>query len=255
MNYDQIVLPYDAAFDWDSERDSITPLWEYLGKPERMIETACGPARLLAILVNQGVYGVGIDISEPMLALAQEHLETSDGNYELHLVSMEEFELNEPCGGAFCSVGSFGHLSTRQTAGAHLSKMHAALTPGSSYAIQMRLQPIRVTGPSVPDEHNSWEFELQGDTLRYTWYGTGIDPKVMQEVQRSRFEWLTGPLKGKVIETDHLMAIWDWDSWQEIVTASGFKHIASVDTSEDFRELELGPNLYGNPYAWHILRR
>ena len=43
--------------------------------------------------------------------------------------------------------------------------------------------------------------------------------------------------------------------WQEIVQASGFEHVASIGTETDSRELELGPSLYGNPYAWHILSR
>ena len=255
VGYDRIALQYDAAFDWESDPEEIVPVWEYLGKPRRVIEAACGPARLLATLVGRGIYGVGIDVSEPMLSLAAEHLEAAGGSFELHLARMDEFELDQPCGGAFCAVGSFGHLSTRQAADAHLSKMHTAMAPGSRYAIQMRLQALRDTEASVPDGSNSWEFEFKGDSLRYSWYGTGIDSVAMQEVQRSRIEWLTGARRGDVIETDHLMAIWDWDRWQDIVHANGFEHIASIGTENNYRELELGPSLYGNPYAWHILGR
>ncbi|MFB3105016.1 MAG: hypothetical protein ACE1ZA_08815, partial [Pseudomonadales bacterium] len=150
---------------------------------------------------------------------------------------------------------SFGHLSTRPAANAHLARAYAALTSGSRYAIQMRLYPVEDTEPSVPDEHNSWEFDLQGDTLRYTWYGTGINSAEMQELQRSRIEWLSGLHQGDVIETDHLMAIWDWDKWQAIVSANGFEQVATVEFSNGTRELPLGPNLYDNPYVWHILER
>ena len=213
MGYDRIVLEYDAAFDWESDPQEVVAVWEYMGKPRRVIEAACGPARLLATLVGQGVYGVGIDVSQPMLSLARDHLAAAGGSFELHLARTEEFELEEVSCGAFCAVGSFGHLNTGQAASAHLTKMHAAITPGSRYAIQMHLQPLRDTQSSVPDGSNSWEFEFNGDSLRYSWYGTGIDSVAMQKVQRSRIEWLTGTRRGEVIETDHLMAIWDWDRW------------------------------------------
>ena len=97
MSYDEIALEYDAAFSWESEPNAILPLWDYLGNPNRVIEAACGPSRLLATLVNRGVYGVGVDISEPMLSLARARLEAKGGRFELHLTRLEEFELGEPC--------------------------------------------------------------------------------------------------------------------------------------------------------------
>ena len=74
MSYDSIAELYDAAFFWESEPDAILPVYRALGAPTRVLEVACGPARLLATLVAQGAVGVGIDISQPMLNLAQRRL-------------------------------------------------------------------------------------------------------------------------------------------------------------------------------------
>jgi len=253
VSYDNIVSEYDAAFAWETDPGVILPVWEQLGRPSRVIEFACGPARLLSTLVANGCFGVGMDVSEPMLALARKHLDASGGKYELHQGRLETFEITEVFGGAFCAAGSFGHLTTREAAHAHLVRARRSLTEDGRYAIQLSLKPLLRTAAQVPDGSRGWEFGLDGETLRYTWYGTGIDPVAKQELQRSRIEWLTGPRRGEITENDHLMAIWDWHSWSEAVDRAGFRQIAALDTPSQFRALEIGPSLEQHPQCWHVL--
>lgn len=255
MSYDDIASEYDAAFAWESDPDVILPVWNHLGRPSRVIEFACGPARLLSTLVATGAYGIGVDISVPMLALAREYLSATGGDFELHQARLEDFEAGEVCAGAFCAAGSFGHLHTRDAALAHLAKARRSLEEGGRYAIQLSLKPLVRTEPQVPNPSMGWEFGLNGETLRYTWYGTGIDPIAGQEVQRSRIEWLTGSRQGEVRENDHLMSIWDWDRWTDLIQTAGFTQISALDTTQGFRELDLGAGLHAHPQSWHILTR
>jgi SAM-dependent methyltransferase len=253
MSYDGIASEYDAAFAWESDSSAILPVWDQLGRPSRVIEFACGPARLLSTLVAKGVFGVGVDVSKPMLDLAREHLQVTGGEFELHQARLEDFEVDRACGGAFCAVGSFGHLHTRDTALSHLKKARKSLAEGGRYAIQLSLKPLVRTECQVPDETMGWKFGLKGETLRYTWYGTGVDPVERHEVQRSRIEWLTGSRQGEVIENDHVMAIWDWESWSALIRMAGFTQVAALDTKRNFHELPRGPQLHEHPQAWHIL--
>jgi SAM-dependent methyltransferase len=253
MSYDGIVSEYDAAFAWESDPGVILPVWDRLGRPSRVIEFACGPARLLSTLIANGAFGIGVDISRPMLELARQHLQAAGGDFELHEARLEDFEIGHACGGAFCAVGSFGHLHTREAALEHLKRARRSLAEDGRYAIQLSLKPLVRTEPQVPNAAMGWAFDLHGETLRYTWYGSGIDPVARQEIQRSRIEWLTGPRHGEVIENQHVMAIWDWHSWLELIQAEGFTEVAALDTRRNFHELPRGPVLHEHPQCWHIL--
>jgi SAM-dependent methyltransferase len=256
MSYDPIAALYDAAFAWESDPAIILPLYERLGRPPRVIEVACGPARLLASLVAEGAHGIGIDISAPMIELARQRLDAVRPNgFTLLNADIREFSLERPAGGAFCAVGSFGHLTTAVDAARHLATMRNALEPGALYAIQMRLQELRDTEARGPNAHSSWEFDDQGERLTYAWFGRGIDARSARETQVSRIEWLTGPKAGLVIETDHDMHIWDWPSWTGLLDAAGFTQVAALNPDRGFAELPLGESLYEYPVAWHLIVR
>lgn len=255
MSYDAIAELYDAAFAWESDPGAIVPLYRQLGSPRRILEVACGPARLLASLVEEGAYGVGIDVSSPMLDLARRRLAAirPDG-FDLRQADMRDFTLDAPVQGAFCAVGSFGHLATTEDAARHLASMRSALAPGAVYAIQLNLQPVRDTAAREPSEHSVWEFEHRGERLRYAWFGRGIDSRTAREIQVSRVEWLSGPNAGQLIETDHEMHIWDRPSWRELLASAGFVQIAALDPMCNFEEIALDEALYERPVAWHLIR-
>ena len=256
MSYETIAELYDQAFDWESDPDVVLPVWDALGKPDRVIEAACGPARMLTVLVERGVHGTGVDVSEAMMALARHRLGGFDAErYDLILDRLETFAVERPCSGAFCAVGSFGHLDTLDAAKAHMRCMRRALEPDARYAVQMRLYPMQNTSPTGPNATSTWEFTADGQTLSYSWYGSGIDAERAREVQHSRIEWLTGPQRGNVLDTDHVMRIWDWPTWSRFVEDSGFEHIRTLDPNDGFHELALGESLYASPVPWHILRR
>ena len=254
MSYDATAELYDEAFAWESDPAMIMPLYERLGRPRRVLEVACGPARLLAMLVSEGAFGIGIDISPRMVSLAERRLGAfRPGAFELIRGDMRDFVLESPVDGVFCAVGSFGHLATVQDARRHLLAMRAALAPGAPYAIQVRLQPVRDTDARGPNEHSTWEFEFDGERLSYAWFGRGIDARTAREVQVSRIEWLSGPRAGEVIETDHDMHIWDWPSWRDLLSSTGFRQLEALDPDRSFAEVPLGESLYEHPVVWHLI--
>jgi SAM-dependent methyltransferase len=256
LSYDAVAELYDAAFAWESDPAMILPLYERMGRPSRVIEAACGPARLLASLVAEGAHGIGIDVSAAMIELARRQLAAvrPDG-FTLLNADIREFSLNRQAGGAFCAVGSFGHLATHDDAVRHLTAMRAALAPGSVYAIQIRLQEIRDTEARGPNEHSGWEFEHQGERLTYAWFGRGIDGRTAREIQVSRIERLTGPNAGEVFETDHDMHIWDGATWNDLLRTTGFTQTVALDPNRGFEALPLGESLYEHRVAWHLVTR
>ena len=254
MSYDATAELYDAAFAWESDPGVILPLYERLGRPRRVLEVACGPARLLAMLVAEGAFGIGIDVSPRMVSLAERRLAAvRPGGFDVIRGDMRDFALDTPVDGAFCAVGSFGHLAAVEDARRHLAAMRAALAPGAVYAIQVRLQPVRDSEARGPNEHSAWEFEFDGERLSYTWFGRGIEARTAQEVQVARIEWLTGPRAGEVIEIDHDMHIWDWPSWRELLSSTGFRQVAALDPDRGFAAVPPGEALYEHPLAWHLI--
>ncbi|HEX7037566.1 MAG TPA: class I SAM-dependent methyltransferase [Pseudomonadales bacterium] len=254
MSYDATAELYDAAFAWESDPGVILPLNERLGRPRRVLEVACGPARMLTTLVAEGAFGIGIDISPRMVSLAGRRLAAvRPGGFELIQGDMRDFALDVPADGAFCAVGSFGHLATVEDAQRHLAAMRTALASGAVYAIQVRLQPVRDTDARGPNEHSTWEFEFDGERLSYAWFGRGIEARTAREVQVSRIEWLTGPRAGEVVETDHDMHIWDWPSWRDLLSSGGFRQVAALDPEQGFAEVPLGEALYEHPVAWQLI--
>lgn len=255
MSYDAIAELYDAAFAWESEPEVMLPVYRALGSPRRVLEVACGPARLLGTVVAHGAQGVGIDISRPMLRLARWRL-AERGHAEACLLvqaDIREFALRAPCDGAFCAVGSFGHLTTFGDAARHLRALRRALAPGATYAVQLGLKPIRDTPARPPNAHSTWQFEHAGERLSYAWFGRGIDARTARETQVSRIERLSGPHRGDVIETEHVMRIWDWPSWCELLRSERFEQRAALDPNAGFRALPLDDSLHEHPVAWHLV--
>ncbi len=80
----------------------------------RLLEPACGSGRLITELASRGYEMIGFDLS---------------------------FRLPDAVDGAYCTVNTFRHLLTEQSARSHLECVARSLRPGGVYILGFRLLP------------------------------------------------------------------------------------------------------------------
>jgi SAM-dependent methyltransferase len=106
-----------------------------------VLELCCGSGRLLAPLAQAGHSVVGLDASEPMLALARRKLEAAGSNVQsrARLVQgdIREFDLGQRFDLAIIAVNSFTYLVSRADQQRALACVAAHLRPGGLLAMDL----------------------------------------------------------------------------------------------------------------------
>jgi len=250
--YDLRAALYDLAFDWDVDEE-VEWLIARLGSDTRtVLEPGCGSGRMFPPFARRGVTVTGLDRSEMMLERARERMvKQGFGTPPLHRADMVDFDLKETFDGAIIPINTFGYLRTEDEARGHLMAAARHLRPGGKYLMQVDLREL-----SAPaDEAGSWEMEKDGVKLKTTWGGRSYDPASCVETQFSRFEVLSGPGEGTVLEDEHAIRLWDWESWSKLVADTPFTQAAAYDGNSKGRpELELGSGLNTARLTWHELK-
>jgi SAM-dependent methyltransferase len=233
---------YDIAFDWDVT-DEVEWLLERLGaKCRSVLEPGCGSGRMLEALARRGIKATGIDLSLAMVELARRRL----GERGTAVVAdMTNFHLGRTFDGAISPINTLMHLTPDELA-AHLHATARHLRLGGRYLVQ-----LGILDPDEPPNTSRWEME-RGDTrLRIEWGQEEVDPTRARQIRRSRIEVITGPRAGDVVEEEHLMTAWTWDSWKAAIEPSPFDEIAVYDGNKTGRPcVERGAT---SGLLWHEL--
>ena len=107
---------------------------EVIRPGDRVVDLACGPANQLALIARlcPEARFVGVDLSEPMLARASEHVRASGlANVELRLGSITELPgLGDGSVDAVISTMALHHLPTQDMLRAAFSEIRRVLKPG-----------------------------------------------------------------------------------------------------------------------------
>jgi SAM-dependent methyltransferase len=253
--YHDLSWLYDATFDWDIE-DEVDWLIERLGENARSIlEPFCGSGRLFPAFARRGVEVFGVDLSEEMLVRAEARMVTAGLPAPKTFRSdARDFDLGVKFDGAICPINSFGYLLTEEDAHRHLACVARHLRSGGCYLPQVDLRWLAgFTGTNEPDV-GEWEVEHEKGRIGVKWFGRSFDPKKRIELQVSRFTFLSGPEKGRVIEDEHRQRLWDWSSWNALIEASPFEQVAAYDGRTDgWPELPLSETLEDHLLLWHEL--
>lgn len=246
---------YDIAYSADPST-VVEWLIERLGRPELLLEPACGSARMFPAFAERGVRVAGIEQAPMMVERARRRL-SSDGVDGLIVEGdMADFDVRDlvgrPFDGAYCPINTFSYLNTDDEARQHLEAVARHLRPGGRYIMQ-----FDIIDPS-PDRALTkdfiWEREVDGVRVRTTWGGRSYDPDTRIETQSSRFEVLSGPDEGRVAEDEHSMRLWDWKSWTELVDTSPFTLVASYSGDHEDTPQRLPDGEVEPAYSvWHEL--
>lgn len=253
--YDTDAWVYDLAFSWDID-DEVDWLIARLGEGARtVLEPGCGSGRLFPAFARRGLEAAGVDRSAEMLARCRSRMRAAHlPEPALVRADMADFALGRRFAAAICPISTFGYLLTDHAADAHLACMARHLHRGSRYLIQLGLRPVDGFDVDRHGARSLWTVEADGHELACAWSSLGYDGVRHVERQIGRFEFISGPRAGTVVESVHEARVWDWTRWSALIGRSPFRQVAAWDgNSAERTELDVDPDLEGKLLTWHEL--
>ena len=136
----------------------------------RVLELGCGPAPHLAELARRGYTYVGLDLSRPMLAYAQQKADSLQVSARFHVASMLDFRLDESVDFAFILLGSLYARNATELL-SHFDAVGRALKRGGLYLLDWCVQ---FAPPAARTE--SWEMVKDEITVKTTYQVKPINP-------------------------------------------------------------------------------
>jgi len=117
-DYDSFAYYYDLEYQrYVQDLDFYRQFASRTGSP--ILELACGTGRVVMALARAGYKVTGLDLSEPMLAIARQHLAQEPDNrvrrrVQLVNADMRSFSIPQRFSLAFYAVNSFMHLTSTE---------------------------------------------------------------------------------------------------------------------------------------------
>src|SRR5437899_242606 len=139
-DYDLIAPFYDIEHaQFDEDLDLYRNFAELCGPGAPLLELACGSGRLLVPLAQEGYELTGVDSAASMLNLARQNILQAGLEARCKLVQQDicALELGQKFRMAFIALGSFGHITSRSSQRQVLAGVHAHLTPGALFIIDI----------------------------------------------------------------------------------------------------------------------
>jgi SAM-dependent methyltransferase len=199
---------YDILFGWDRSSEFLfmdsTFQRHGLHVGSSLLEVACGTGVAGIQLQALGWVTSGVDISENMLKLMDEHATRAGRHVPNLCADMRDFKLTEKVDGAFCPLGSIGLLHEDQDLVSHFRSCAHNLNENGLYLIDLGLNP---KGTALCDiESIEWGMEVDGIVVEALDGMVRVDDPVHGVIDQ--FEWEGVPLE------------FEWSHFVRLVEAS-----------------------------------
>lgn len=136
-------LFYDILFGWDRlpEAQFYDAAFRAHGVAPggRVLEVGCGTGQVAVRLAKLGWRVIGLDNEPEMLAFLEDAAAAERVAVGTILADMTDFAPDAPFHGAYCPMGTVGHLPHDEAVVRHLQATGAALEPGGIYLIDTEL--------------------------------------------------------------------------------------------------------------------
>ena len=126
---------------------------------KRLLEPGCGSGRLVVEMAGRGYRVTGFDLNRPSLDYLRRRLARRGLRADVFEADMADFRLSRPVDAAFCTVNTFRHLLSEQSARRHLKCIAQSLRPGGIYILGFHLLPMDASEEDI----ERWT-ERQGGT-------------------------------------------------------------------------------------------
>jgi SAM-dependent methyltransferase len=145
----------------------------------RLLEPACGTGRLIAELAARGYQMTGFDLNRTSLDYLRRRLARRGLRANVFEADMADFRLPKPVDAAVCTVNTFRHLLSEESARRHLECISQSLRPGGIYILGFHLLPMDAS----EEDTERWT-ERQGRTQ------VTVTLRVLETDRRRRIERL-----------------------------------------------------------------
>ncbi len=140
--YTSLAQAYDQL-TWDVDYARILEFLEALlreqgGRPETVLDLACGTGSLSVLLARRGYRVTGADMSEDMLAVASEKACALEENAPFFICQrMERLRLPEPVDCVVCCLDSLNYVTDPALCRRALRRVWEALSPGGIFVFDV----------------------------------------------------------------------------------------------------------------------
>jgi SAM-dependent methyltransferase len=174
MRYGQFAYIYDRLMEdmpyprWIS---FLRQCWDGSGKPATLVDLGCGTGNISIPLAQSGLRVFGIDLSDDMLAVAQEKTEQQQrtfpfapgGSVTWLQQDMREWELPEPVDAVISCCDCINYLTEEADLAETFRQTYAGLKPGGTFIFDVHTEgQLRSYAEMQP-------FTLNDDDISYIW--------------------------------------------------------------------------------------
>ena len=154
---------------------------------KRLLEPGCGAGRLVAEMAGRGYEMTAFDLNRPSLDYLRRRLARRRLEADVFEADMANFRLSTRVDAAYCTVNTFRHLLTEQSARRHLECIASSLRPGGIYVLGFHLLPLDAS----EEDTERWT-ERQGRTQ------VTVTLRVLSTNRRRRIERLRVSMLARV---------------------------------------------------------
>lgn len=138
----------------------------YCKEDERILEVGCGSGRILQSLAAAGCRVLGVDISDEMLAVAQEKLapELADGHVQLRNFNFLNGSLEEKFDRVLVTFYTLNYLLDEVGCARFLQNISASMEPGGLILLDL-FYPLPLHKPDIDGVWTEKQIPFRGSTL------------------------------------------------------------------------------------------
>jgi SAM-dependent methyltransferase len=231
MAYQQFAYHYDRLMEEMPYVEWIRfakAVWHKYGvKPETVVDLGCGTGNIAIPLAQEGCRVIGIDVSEDMLAVAQEKYERSkqqalfaSGGQAIWLQQdLRDWELPEPADAVISFCDCLNYLLEEDDIVQAFRRAVKGLKPGGVFAFDVHTpQQLEAYAATQP-------FFLNEDDIAYIWTSELDDERMEIEHDLTIFVQESPGLYRKIEET-HVQRAYPLAWLERQLAAAGFTDIA-----------------------------
>ncbi len=217
--------------------------------PGPTLELGCGTGRVAIPLAQAGIELTGLDLSNPMLAVARETAPAGISNLQFVHGDMTSFDLGRQFGLVYIAFRSFMMLTTREQQRACLECIHRHLTPGGTLAVDLfDPQLDRMVNGFVPE---SWR-DLGEVVHPRTWNAVRVEATdrtndVVAQVFEETWRFTEAASDGTVLREHEEVLRMRWTYRYEmryLLELCGFEVVA------EYSDYKKSPPDYGKEQVW-----
>jgi SAM-dependent methyltransferase len=251
--YDAMTASIVPGSPVDGDIDFIRRLAKETGGP--VLDVGCGTGRVAAPLATDGYEVVGVDVSRPMLRLAESRRASLDAEAASRLsfdqADMTTLDLGRDFALIVAPSRVFQFALTSQAQRQALAALRRHLRPDGRLVLDL-FDPLfdRVV-PGIDAPARAGELVHPTNGNRITWEVTARNPEPARQLVVEDWTYREIDSRGEVPRTDTERLTLRWSTRSEMLLLF---ELAGLDVVADHGDFRGGPPAYGREQVW-VLRR